>query len=321
MNTPQSEFPPEVEQAITFFDANYDVLGDWLLTPSEKVTLGGRENKRCRFCGLSAPAVKFSMVAHAIPESLGNRSLVSNYECDACNGLFGRGIENDFGNWTKPSRTFSRIRGKSGVPTLKKGSNGGWRIEYTGAGFEVTAYESDPIFEVDEEKKTATFRLKRDPYTPVAVLKAFVKMGLTLMPEGEVKNFPEALEWIKNPDHQVGLVKDFPILHTFQPGPMPNNYIKAMVLRRKINVVDAPYMMFILAYANEIFQVVLPTPTMDRALDGKQFRMTYFPFPPGMVAPEYGIPWRRQLNLTGREVIKGETTTMAMGFDRMASQT
>ena len=31
---------------------------------------------------------------------------------------------------------------------------------------------SDPVFTLDEANKTITFKLKRDPYTPVAVLKA-----------------------------------------------------------------------------------------------------------------------------------------------------
>jgi hypothetical protein len=58
---------------------------------------------------------------------LGNKSVESTYECDACNEIFGKGIENDLGNWSKPMRTLARIRGKSGVPTIKKtGDAPGW---------------------------------------------------------------------------------------------------------------------------------------------------------------------------------------------------
>jgi len=50
--------------------------------------------------------------------------------------MFGDGIENDLGNWSKPMRSFAPVRGKSGVPTLKKGGHGpGRRIEYGDAGF------------------------------------------------------------------------------------------------------------------------------------------------------------------------------------------
>lgn len=46
------------------------------------------------------------------------------------------GIENHLGDWTKPMRTLSRIKGRSGVPTFKKrGPDIGWRVEYSGTGF------------------------------------------------------------------------------------------------------------------------------------------------------------------------------------------
>jgi hypothetical protein len=46
-----------------------------------------------------------------------------------------------------------------------------------------------------------TFKLKRNPYTPVATLEAFVRMGLSLMPPKELPNFQKALEWINQRDH------------------------------------------------------------------------------------------------------------------------
>ena len=63
----------------------------------------------------------FKHDALAIPEFLGNKRIFANYECDSCNQFFGSGIETDLGNWTKPSRTFARIRGKRGVPSIKEG--------------------------------------------------------------------------------------------------------------------------------------------------------------------------------------------------------
>ena len=188
------------DQAIAFYETRYELLGSWLLRPGTKVVLGDRIDRRCRFCGKSKPEVCFQKVAHAIPESLGNKSLESMYECDSCNEKFGRGIENDLGNWSKPMRTFARIRGKSGVPTLKRGGNKpGWRIEYSDAGgFQVTAYEDDPIFEVDADQKRVTFHLRRDSYTPVAVLKAFMKIGITLLSESDVCDFQHLMKWIQD---------------------------------------------------------------------------------------------------------------------------
>ena len=92
----------------------------YLLEPGMKLMLGSGERPRhCRFCGKDEPTVTFKDEAHAFPAAFGNTGLFSNYECDACNHLFGEGIENHLGNWTKPMRTLSQIRGRSGVPTIR----------------------------------------------------------------------------------------------------------------------------------------------------------------------------------------------------------
>ncbi len=113
------------EAACSFHDTHYEVIGAWILEPGKKITLGKQDNQVCRFCGQGCPGVTFKKKAHAIPESLGNKSLYTTYECDACNQMFGQGIENDFGNWSKPMRNFAGTRGKRSVPTIKMESAGG----------------------------------------------------------------------------------------------------------------------------------------------------------------------------------------------------
>src|SRR5688572_6739953 len=98
-----------VEAAAQFYDQNYDCLDQWNLKPGDKIVLGSKDNCLCRFCGRGKPDVTFEFDAHAIPEALGNKSLYTNCECDSCNQKFGKGIENDFGNWSKPMRTMGRI--------------------------------------------------------------------------------------------------------------------------------------------------------------------------------------------------------------------
>lgn len=311
----------ELEAACAFYSNNYDILDEWHLVPGKKVMLGDRSNRACRFCNETPPEAKFRLDAHAIPEALGNKSLFTAYECDSCNQEFGNSIENDFGNWSKPMRTLAQIRGKSGVPTIKKGSSGGWRVEYGPSGFEIKQYEDDPIVELNEVEKKLTFRLKRDPHTPVAVLKAFVKMGLSLLPESEMRNFVAALSWIRNPDHQIGLVSESPILYAFVPGPRPFTNISIYVFRRKPNAVPTPYATFVLAYGNEVFQIFLPSPERDQSLDGKQISIRPFPNPYDLNASEYGLISRGKLNLMGRSEIKGEQTTIVMGFDQVTIAT
>jgi hypothetical protein len=303
-----------VEDALDFYDRHYQGLGQWFLSPGKIQFLGSKTSKICRFCGKRSPEVTFALEAHAIPEMLGNKSLFTRYECDQCNQLFGKGIENDFGNWSKPMRTMARIRGKKGVPTITKGSSGGWRIEYGPTGFEIKQYEDDPFYSIDEAAKTITFNLNRDPYTPVAVLKALVKMGLSILPDSEMVNFRVALDWIRRADHTFGLVGSFPIFYSFVPGPMPNDAIALMTFRRRSEEGSVPYSFFVLGYGNEIFQVFLPTPERDQVINGKPLSLPPFPNPRDLTASEFGPVMRGPLDLTGRTQIKGDVAIVRTGF-------
>ena len=183
----------ETRDALVFYEKNYSSIGQRILEPGSKLVLQSAQSGVCRFCNLRVPDVTFTSEAHAISDALGNRSLFTKYECDSCNNFFGKGIENDFGNWSKAQRNLSGVRGKKGVPTLKEGSSEGWRVEHISDGLEITQGEHDPVVAVNETKNEITITLRRDPYTPVAVLKAFTKMGLSLLPEEELPNFLAAM--------------------------------------------------------------------------------------------------------------------------------
>jgi hypothetical protein len=267
---------------------------------------------------LRAPKVTFKNEAHAIPECLGNKSLTTKYECDDCNQFFGRGIENDFGNWSKAQRALSGVRGKKGVPTLKEESRRRWRFEHGSTGISVTQDEGDPIAIVNEATKEITLTVHRDSYTPVAVLKAFTKIALSLLPEEELPNFLAAMAWIRNTNHQVGLVNTFtfPVLYTFVPGNDPFVNLAVILLRRRTDDLPVPYVTFVLTYGNEVFQTVLPSPERDVAISGQKVKFAYFPTPyelDGDLEPV--APMRRELiDLTGRSLVKGETIQTVMRY-------
>lgn len=208
--------------AADFYDKHYAGAEPIFLEPGKKFMLGSEKHPRhCRFCRKTEPQVTFRHEAHALPAAFGNTGLFSRYECDACNHLFGEGIENHLGNWTKPMRTISRIKGRNGVPTIKKpGPRSGWRIEQSSTGFHCTEYEDDPFFTVDEEAKKLQFELHRDTYIPVAALKGLIKIGLTLIPDEETQHFEETFDWIRDNDHSRNFIAEFPVIRTFIPGPM-----------------------------------------------------------------------------------------------------
>ncbi|MFM0367804.1 HNH endonuclease [Paraburkholderia aspalathi] len=288
------------------------MLGSWQLESGIKLPiLGDTVNRLCRFCGKRPPEVTFRKIAHAIPQSLGNDSLFSAYECDDCNEKFGKSIENDFGKWSMPMRTFARISGKKGIPTLKNES-AGWRIEYEGEknGFMVNHREGDPVFCVNEKEKTVTIQVEREPYTPIAVLKAFVKMGLSVIPEIEMPNFSEAVEWIGQAGHQDSFISELSVIYTIAPGSLPNDKITILMLRRRPEYIGVPYAYFVLIYGNEMFQVMLPSRERDKALDSKLLSLNPFPHP----TVRFGAPRYRLLDLTSREIVRGEVTALTMAY-------
>ena len=110
------------------------------------------------------------------------------------------------------------------MPTIKKpGPEKGWRVEYSGTGFQLKEYEDEPFFEVDEEAKQLRFELHRDTYIPVAALKGLVKIGLTLIPDVKTQHFRETHDWIRDTDDSRNFVAEFPVFRTFIPGPMRND--------------------------------------------------------------------------------------------------
>ncbi|MES1927316.1 hypothetical protein T31B1_18433 [Salinisphaera sp. T31B1] len=257
-----------------------------------------------------------------MPAAFGNTGLFSNYECDACNHLFGEGIENHLGNWTKPIRTLSRIKGRNGVPTIKKpGPNKGWRVEYSGTGFQLEEYEDDPFFEVDEAVKQLRFELHRDTYIPVAALKGLVKIGLTLIPDVETQHFRETYDWIRDTNHSRNFVAEFPIFRTFIPGPMRNDLIVLMLMRRRAGIDTVPYAFFTLAYGNEVLQVFLPFVSQDRCIDGRPLSLPPFPTPGSLNPALHGRPRVKVENLTGRKPVKGEKVPAIFGFDSVQEKT
>jgi HNH endonuclease len=306
-----SGFLSDAQKAANFYEDHYDLQHRFLVS-GQKVTLGYRENRRCRFCGKDFPEVTFKNRAHAIPEMLGNTSLFTAYECDRCNKTFGDGIETDFGNWSKPMRTLCRIRGKSGVPTIKR-RDGGWRIEGGPSGLSVKHSEEDPAFEVDEEKKEMVFRLIRDPYSPLGVAKTFVKMGLSLLPESEMPNFQLALRWLMAKHHPFALQYETRIFRTLMPGPFSGEIISLMLSRRKRDDMGVPYSFLVICYGNEMFQVFLPSPERDNHLHDK-VKIPRFPCLLDMHPKEFGPPEIRQLDLSGEAIVKDDLVTATLTF-------
>ena len=54
---------------------NYTICVCYHLNDKNKIHLGNKKDKKCRFCGKEYPEVTFKMITHAIPEFTSNKIL------------------------------------------------------------------------------------------------------------------------------------------------------------------------------------------------------------------------------------------------------
>lgn len=69
-----------------------------------------RSERKCIFCGNEN--AKFTKVAHAVSETIGNKSPISHFECDECNQNFGKMFEEDLGKYMLPYKIITKTFGK-----------------------------------------------------------------------------------------------------------------------------------------------------------------------------------------------------------------
>jgi len=304
------EMSDNTKERLRFFDEHYDPLEHISILQDERVLpLGEIEKRFCRFCGKGIPDTTFSDEAHALPELIGNKHLVSYYECDNCNKKFSK-LEDQFGKFIKPWRTLTFISGKNGVPKYKT-SDGLSRIEYLNKTLNIKTSNKNPIIKKDEKNKMWKVIQYRESYYPIAVFKCLVKMALTLIPEEELCFFEETLNWICKDSfiddgHDLG---NLICLFSFAPGIYTNNFIQAWLLKRKDDKAILPYVIFVLIFKNYFFQIYLPLSLKDCHLIGHNFKLPFFPTPLDDNCP-YGKVRRKKFDLSSKECIKKEPVVM-----------
>jgi len=295
------------EELNAYYGERYQIAVGYSYQPGKKIYLGNKTDQKCRFCGRMFPEVTFRKEAHALPEFVGNKSLFTHYECDSCNYAFGSGCENDFGNWSLPMRTLSRIHGKAGIPTIKQGPNNTWRIDGHPDGLNISSNDPEAFLENDPSTRTLKLHLRRGAYRPVGVVQTLVKIALSIMPEEEIPNFQKSLNWIHPYNPLMRMVAPTPLLHTFLGGPVANDLITVAVLTRLRDDIVSPYAFILLMYGHEMIQLVIPSIEKDQHHYGKRMEFRRFPCfrDEGGLAP--GPIETRSLLFDSADVVSGES--------------
>lgn len=297
-------------QMINSLSENYTQLECYHLNGADKIHLGNKKDKKCRFCGRKHPEVTFKMVTHAIPEFTGNKILISEYECDQCNSLFSK-METQMSNYMNLYHTAAQVYGKKGVPSYKPNSQQGSRIDLSSQTVNIKSVQGDtPLINFDEEKKIITYQGHRS-YVPQMIFKCLTKMAMTIMPEEELKYFSGTFDWLQGKfEYNKNLIVRF----RYYPGVRPLPFVSCMLFKRKEDAVKAvPYCLFSLAYSNFVFQIHVPCCENDAILHQKKVDILLIPTPLDYNIETLQLPIN--LNFSSNEKVKNEPVSISLSFE------
>ncbi|WP_026968203.1 HNH endonuclease [Algoriphagus terrigena] len=213
----------------------------------------------CRFCGgqngqfdATGGLVSFRNKAHVIPESLGNKKLVSIDECDNCNSKFGRGIEQSLLEYFSVFRALNEIKGKGG----KKKLVGKDFVFHPEKGFEIK-YPGN----IDENTQSLNLKLKTNSsFIPQDVYRSLVKMIINVLDNPELASVQRTIDWV-NGNFSAGLLPNIMIAqsHDFYVNdPMLVTY------RRRINEHAFPHVVGEFRFTDISLCFVVPFSDNDR---------------------------------------------------------
>lgn len=152
-----------------------------------------RSERKCIFCGNEN--AEFTKVAHAVSETIGNKSLISHFECDECNQNFGKMFEDDLGKYMLPYKIITKTFGKNNqlsskdMPKEHGISYGNYRIQVN---------KNKPVLEnidvksliieaknngiVKSDNNKIEISIPRQHYFPPSIYCSFLKMAYSIMP-------------------------------------------------------------------------------------------------------------------------------------------
>lgn len=252
---------------ISFDESQYEPIAKVtaLTTPGALVRVG--RTGSCRYCG-ETDLKHFRKTAHLLPESSGNRRVVSLDECDRCNKKFSD-FDSQLACFLNPIRTIGQIRGKKGVPRwdqpgsrlrrslASEGRRGHLSIEASDLRLE-EAVAWDPVRQVMELRTL----IPNNRFRPRQAYKALAKAGLGLLPEQEITNFSKMIQWVRQRKDNI----DFPVLevgfqHATLANPLP--VMGLFLLRRRQPECDLPYMVALFVVGSFLFHISLMSDNKD----------------------------------------------------------
>ena len=268
---------------IAFYEQHYQIVVDLPLVAKFPIKLCDYDNdseRKCRFCGETNPEVSFRKKAHAIPEFLGNKSIILINECDICNEFFAREYEDHLAKWFGPMRSLCQMQGKKGTPKYKSDK---FIAARGNKSIELFINSNSSIMNI-KEGSSGTFKIpvemKTQPFIPVRAAQAFIKSAISILPIELLSECENTILWLSKKS-KVNLDR-FTVLYAFTPGVNPYKNGKVMICKRKNSGAEMPALWFTIATTNFLFQIMIPFCKSDgwiKHTKDNSFEATKFPTP------------------------------------------
>src|SRR5687767_7083946 len=155
-------------EKIKFFYSKYKL--EAIINTSNYISKShlGTKMDSCRFCGATRVSGSFSTDSHTIPQLLGNRYLLSHYECDDCNKLFSS-YDDSLGNYLGLYRTMSLTKGRK-IPKFKDEDSGMVAMAESDGTLSIILPNLDDL-EKSFESKEWTIKGNNKPHIPIHTFK------------------------------------------------------------------------------------------------------------------------------------------------------
>ena len=294
-------------------DVNYDLIVNYHLNAGERIILNDSVNNKCRFCGKSSPEVSFKKDAHVLSHMIGNKYLLSTFECDVCNARFSQ-AESEYSQFMGMHHSVMKIRGKHHIPKFKDGRVS---IDSRSNNLSISVisdkHSVSENFIIDKENKILKLDVKRN-YIPSEVWKAITKMALSVLPEEYLSDFQNSLEWLKSDRNNEGKFKllNYPVVFKYYPLQFP--FITTSIFRRKNTCQECvPGYIFILAYSGIYIEMPITGCSLDEKKVGEKITLPIIPNPLDLISKPYKM---ETLHLTENKR-KEEFLTLCFGFKEM----
>ncbi len=237
-----------------------------MTTNSENYKCNKKEYHICRFCGETDESL-FSSVAHVIPEFTGNKQLKYFSECDNCNNKFSR-YEQALSLFGGMKNTISGVKGKKYPKHIDKKNS----LKLTRTKNELKLYLDKQTDAFKIENNRISIDSSTQKFKPRFVLKALVKIALSLMDYDELYKFKKTIEWLLKPNDNF-TIQNHPMFILYekeQAVPLPR---PAAMLMKKKKEHNSPEYALLFFYSFWAYQIFIPFNIADDNLDYEDIRL------------------------------------------------